>query len=614
MLPLSGAPASLKTTCATFQMRAAMQCKVWNTLRSHGSLRFAPEATKGRGTGVSWRETVSQPRYSVTVEKQLRARMRDGIHLSVDIFRPDSGEKFPALLAYSPYWNDGQYLPVPPGNPHPTASWGNFAIECGDSEYFATRGYAHVIANVRGTGDSEGEYQLMGPLEQSDGYDLVEWIASQPWCNGNVGMVGVSYFSWIQYLVAAQNPPHLKAISPLEGATDYYRDVCYRGGILSLGFLAYWNTEMSDRESTSQSERELSQEELELRIARTKEDNADIQHLYSVYQLLRAPKKNPILFDALMHPTDEDWYHQRSGYKHFHKIGVPTFCGAALDFCDLHLPGGFSAWSGVSEVPKKFLIYPRFHLRPFYENHDLLIRWFDHWLKGNDTGMMDEPPVSLWVQGKDEWRYEDEWPLSRTKWSKLYLRENGRLAESEPSSEEQPDSFPNIPYVTLDSVLDGIPSLIYSTEPLAEDTEVTGPIALYLYASLDHTDGNWIVELRDAMPDGQRAVISKGWLKASFRELDETASTPYRPWHSYSRQVPVEPGKIEQYAVQIHDTSNVFLAGHKIELVIKSLDHSLEGGWNTIFYHLPCALDVTHTVHHDSRYMSHLLLPVIPSS
>ena len=562
---------------------------------------------------MNWRERISQPHHSVAVEKRMRAPMRDGVHLSVDVFRPESEERFPALLAYSPYWNEGQYLPVPPGNPHPTATWGNFAIECGDSEYFATRGYAHVIANVRGTGESEGEYQLMGPLEQSDGYDLVEWIASQPWCDGNVAMVGVSYFSWIQYLVAAQKPPHLRAISPLEGATDYYRDVCYRGGILSLGFLAYWNTELSDRETTSQSQREFSEDELRGRIERTLEENTDIQHLYSVYQLLCAPKKNPVLFDALMHPTDEPWYHVRSGYMHFDKVDVPVFCGAALDFADLHLPGGFSAWSGVMGPPKKFLIYPRFHLRPFYENHDLLVRWFDHWLKGNDTGMMEEPPVSLWVQGRDEWRYEHEWPPARTEWRKLYLRENGRLSEPAPETEEEPDSIRNVPYVSLDAVLEGIPTLVYSTEPLAEDLEVTGPMALYLFAALDNTDGNWIVELRDVGPDGEAAVISKGWLKASLRGLDETASMPYRPWHPYSRQVPVEPGKVEEYAIQIHDTSNVFLAGHRIELVIKTLDHSLEGGWNTIFYHLPCALDVTHTVYHSPGRESHLLLPVIPN-
>jgi predicted acyl esterase len=562
---------------------------------------------------MGWREEVSQPRYGVKVEKRIQVTMRDGIRLSVDVFRPDSEGEFPALLAYSPYWNEGQYLPVPPGNPHPTASWGNFAIECGDSEYLATRGYAHVIANVRGSGESEGEYQLMGPLEQQDGYDLIEWIAAQSWCSGAVGMVGVSYFSWIQYLVAAQKPPHLKAISPLEGATDYYRNVAYHGGILSLGFLSYWNTEMSDRASISQSERELSQEALNREMTRTKEENSDIRHLYSVYQLLCTPRKNPMVFDALLHPTDGEWYHVRSGYKHFEQIDVPIFCGAALDFADLHLPGGFSAWAGASDVPKKFLIYPRFHLRPFTENHDLLVRWFDHWLKDNDTGMLEEPPISLWVQGRNEWRFEEAWPLERTVWTKLYLRANGGLSSEEPGAGEGSDSFDNVPYVTIDEVVRGIPRLEYATEPLSDELEVTGPIALHLHASLSNTNGNWIVELQDIAPSGEITVLSKGWLRASFRAVDEAESQPYRPWHNFDEEVPVEPGRIEEYAIQIHDTSNVFLPGHRIGLVIKSIDHSLEGGWNTIFFHLPCSLEVTHTVYHDVEFKSHLLVPVIPA-
>jgi predicted acyl esterase len=144
--------------------------------------------------------------------------------------------------------------------------------------------------------------------------------------------------------------------------------------------------------------------------------------------------------------------------------------------------------------------------------------------------------------------------------------------------------------------------------------EVTGPIALYLYGSLSNVDGNWIVELHDIAPDGEITILSKGWLKASFRELDRENSQPHKPWHSYARQVPVEPGSVEEYAIQIHDTSNVFLPGHRIGLVVKSLDHSLEGGWNTIFFHLPCSLEVTHTVHHDAQFQSHLLLPVIPGS
>ncbi|MDO8310070.1 MAG: CocE/NonD family hydrolase [Actinomycetota bacterium] len=563
---------------------------------------------------MNWRDKVSQPQYAMRATKRLRAPMRDGVELSVDIFGPDTDEPFPALISYSPYWNEGQYLPVPSANPHPTAAWGNYAIEAGDSEYFAARGYVHVVANVRGTGESDGEYQLMGPVEAQDGYDLVEWVAAQSWCDGNVGMVGVSYFSWIQYLVAAQQPPHLKAIAPLEGATDFYRDVCYRGGILSLGFLSYWNSELSDRDSTSRSEREMSAEALRERIEQVKAENEDIRHLYSVYQLLCAPKKCPVLFDALMHPTDSEWYHERSGYTGFDKITVPVFCGAALDFWDLHLAGGFRAWRDLPDLPKKLLIYPRFHLRPFAENHDLLVRWFDHWLKGNDTGLLDEPDISLWVQGEDAWREEDAWPLDRTKWTRMYLRPEGLLSGTPPEGSEGTDSFDNVPYVTLESTFGGVPHLAYRTEPLAEPLEITGPIALELYASLTDTDGHWIVELRDVAPDGESRIVSKGWLKASFRARDEARSAPFRPDHPYDVAVPVVPGEIEQYSIQIHDTSNVFLAGHCMELIIKSLDHSLEGGWNTIFYHLPSSHEVTHTVHHDHDYPSHLLLPVIPPS
>lgn len=561
---------------------------------------------------MSWRDRVSQPTYGTTATHRVRVPMRDGIHLSVDIIAPDGPGPFPALLAYSPYWNEGQHLPVPSANPHPMAAWGNYAIEAGDSEYFASRGYVHVIANVRGTGDSEGRYDLMGPLEQQDGYDLIEWIAAQPWCDGNVGMVGVSYFSWIQYLIAAQQPPSLKAIAPLEGATDFYRDVCYRGGILSLGFLIYWNSELSDNDCTSRTEREVSPERLSEMIEEVKATNLDIRNLYSVYNVLNTPKKNSLIFDALLHPHDGPWWHERSGYRMYDRITVPVFCGAALDFWDLHTAGGFRSWENLTGVPKKFLVYPRFHLRPFTENHDLLVRWFDHWLKGNDTGMMDEPAISMWVQGDDEWRTADAWPLPQTDWRQLNLRSGGRLTWEGPEPDEAPMSFDNLPYVTLESTFGGVPRLTYSSEPLAADLEVSGPIALELSASLSSTDAHWIVELRDVSPDGTSRIVSKGWLRAGYRELDGESSRPYRPEHPYSSLVPVTPGAVERYSIQIHDTSNVFLAGHRIELVVKSVDHSLEGEWNTIFYHLPHAGEVTQTVHHEQGNGSHLLLPVIP--
>ena len=564
------------------------------------------------GQGDSWRDRISQPVHEMRVTKRLRVPMRDGVHLSVDVFAPDNDGAYPALVAYAPYWNEGQYLPVPTSNPHPTAAMGNYAIEAGDSAYLAARGYAHVVANVRGTGESEGEYQLMGPLEAQDGYDLIEWLAEQPWCDGNVGMVGVSYFSWIQYLVAAQQPPHLRAIAPIEGATDFYRDVCYRGGLLSLGFLSYWNTELSDRESISRTERDLSPEDFQALTERIRDENLDIRHVYSAYQLLMAPRKNPVLHDAIMHPLDGPWYHERSGYQHFDRIDVPVLSGAALDFWDLHLAGGFRAWDRMSNPANKHMIYPRFHLRPFAENHDVLVRWYDHWMKGNDTGMLDESPVMLWVQGDDTWRNEHEWPLERTEWKRLYLRADNALSWDEPAPDEGSDSFDNIPYVYLESIFGGVPSAVYRTEPLESALEVSGPIALELMGSLTDTDGHWIVEIRDVSPDGSTRIVTKGWLKASFRALNAELSTPFRPERDYTDPEPVTPGAIDRYAIQVHDTSNTFLAGHRLELIVKSLDHSLEGEWNTIFYHLPSSRDVTHTVHHNAENPSYLLLPVVP--
>lgn len=559
-----------------------------------------------------WRERISQPQYGSRSEKNLRVAMRDGVELSVDVFRPDTSEPCPALLAYGPYWNEGQYLPVPPGNPHPHSGWGNFAIECGDSDYLVARGYAHVVANVRGTGWSDGEFQLMGALEARDGYDLVEWIAAQPWCNGRVGMIGVSYFSWIQYLVAAQRPPHLAAICPLEGAGDFYRDVCYHGGIMSLGFLWYWSTEISDNNNVIQSEREFSAAELQQRIEDLKRNNADIRQLFSVYHLLCAPRKNPLIFDVLLHPTDGPWYHERSPYRQFADIEVPVYCGAPLDFFDLHLPGGFAAWEGVRAPGKKFLIYPRFHERPFHEDHDLIVRWYDHWLKDKDTGLLDEPPIRVWVQGRDHWRHENEWPLARTRWTKFHLRARGVLAPEAPATAEAPESFTNIAYLTVDDLAQPLPHASYRTAPLEADLEVSGPMSLTLFAALDDTDGHWIAEVYDLDPDGGRRLVTRGWLKASFRALDPGRSRPFRPWHRYTDPQPVEPGRICEYAIRIHDNCNVFLAGHRIELVIKSIDHSLEGGWNTIFYHLPCAKRVTHSIHHSPEHPSYLLVPVIP--
>ena len=185
-----------------------------------------------------WYQLLSQPTHNTRIDKDMVIVMRDGVRLAADVYRPDANGKFPALLSVSPYSKDVQKLPV---REYPTdRDLGNGGIECGDTDYFVSRGYVHVIADARGTGMSEGGYRVFSAKEQQDGHDLIEWIAAQLWCNGKVGMLGSSNFAMIQLLVAAQQPPHLKAICPVDSATDMYRHWGYHGGMLNVSFVSTW--------------------------------------------------------------------------------------------------------------------------------------------------------------------------------------------------------------------------------------------------------------------------------------------------------------------------------------------------------------------------------------
>jgi hypothetical protein len=264
-----------------------------------------------------------------------------------------------------------------------------------------------------------------------------------------------------------------------------------------------------------------------------------------------------------------------------------------------------------------------------------VLRWHDHWLKGIDTGIMNEAPVRFWMMGANEWRTAADWPLPETQWTKLYLKSWERLAPDEvaPSSATEiqaPDAFVQMPLSQTDTVQ----RLRYMTDPLPHDVLVAGPLALTLYASIDQDDTNWIVILKDVGPDvsvlsvreGEREVpkslhereISRGWLKASHRALDPERSKPYWPWHPLTReaQKPVTPGSIEEYRIEIMATANLFRRGHRICLDITSLDlpTGVAGATNAEYvpYHICSSKTVLHKIYHDRSRPSHLLLPVIP--
>lgn len=557
-----------------------------------------------------WHKLVSQPQYGMKTTKDIFVPMRDGVKLAVDVYHPNAEGKFPALLSLSCYGKDVQKLSIVPGPID--FRIGNGGIEAGNSEYFVSRGYVHVIADSRGTGISEGAYRFLSHKEQEDGYDLVEWIASQPWCDGNVGMLGMSYFGMIQYLIAALNPPHLRAIFAHDALTDVYRMFLYNGGILDYGFFFQWWPHVP---AHTIEPLDVSAVELAKMVEEAKKER-DVQACPVAYITLGLPEKNIPLFDALVYPNDGPYYWERSAWTKFDRIKIPIYLLSRWTGWSAHLPGAFSGYLGI-DAPKKLRIglteLGGGFGRPWGENHDIILRWYDHWLKGIDTGIMDEPPINIYVQGENKWRFEQEWPLARTEWTKFYLRKNGTLSMEQPTPGETPDSFTNVP-----RLLQGqkAPAIMYQTAAFMKDTEVTGPIALYFYAALSTEDGNWMAEIHDVAPDGSQKLISMGWLRASHRELDSSKSTLYKPFHPHTKRSPVIPGAVYEYAMEIADTSCVFKVGHKIQLTVKGQDSPWDGpeGFRELCYHLSNANETQHTLYHDTEYPSYLLLPIIPSN
>ena len=569
----------------------------------------------------NWHELISQPVYSKIKEtKDVYIPMRDKVHLAADIYYPDAEGRFPALVAFQPFGKNHEAMALRfPPQARPGHLWdGN--LESGDTRYLVSRGYAHVIVDARGTGDSEGEfYGVMGAGEGGEGkdlYDVIEWVAQQPWCDGNVGMIGISYLSTMQVLAAGEQPPHLKAIFPEGGHYDMY-EMTYQGGIMWLMPRAAVEGRGGDssftvRNPTSIMMKKLPKDELERRIQERLMD-PDIRNYPNFHQILKYPESHPIWFDLILNPYDGPFYKGKAS-KRFYKIKIPVHFGAQWGRGWV-IDGAINGYLQV-KGPKKLILRPGppMQERPFHQFHDEIIRWYDHWLKRIDTGVMDEPPIKVFVHGVNEWHYEYEWPLARTKWTRFYLRSRHRLlTEPEPFDTESvpPDGFYQAPLF----VTDNVSSLSYKSPTFLEDTEITGPCALYLYAEIDTEDTNWIVSIFDADPQGNKVQISTGWLKASHREIDDSKSMSWAPYHPNTRPVPVVAGEMYEYAIKIFPMSNMFKKGHCIELEIRSIENPNDPALGLLppeSFHLNSGRATTHKIYRDKDHQSHLLLPIIP--
>ncbi len=538
-----------------------------------------------------------------TVDRNLMVSMRDGVRLACDVYRPTAPGRYPVLYAVSPYIKDTVYLP--------TAGVYRYR-ETGNIAKWVDKGYVYVHADARGAGQSEGVFERFSQEELRDLYDMIEWCGVQPWSNGRVGMIGESYYGIVQWFAAAQKPPHLACIAPYDASTDLYRNSVYKGGIYFTSFQNHWySNSVRNRHLIDYAERPQRDD-------------------YMSYDYLR---------EQALHPTfDEYWEGRRAELS---RIDVPVFSIGNWMGTMVHLLGNIQGYLEV-KGPKKLLVNVGdaqvLFLDPYIEEQ--LTRWYDHWLKGVDNGVMDEPPIRIYVRNGEGYRDEHEWPLARTEYRKLYLApgpsgaaeslNDGRLTWEQPAGEVAPTSYtypdPAWTFPGTGSSVRGRSGMLHNTrkiltftsEPFDEDTEVTGPVVLRLWASSSAHDTQFIVKLVDLAPltpEVRQAIetldvappaqlVTEGWLRASHRELDPARSTPPSPYHTHVDPQPLEPGTIYEFDIEIWPTCWVFQQGHRLRLDLAALDQLGQ-------YYLG-HLRATDTFHHDAEHPSHLLLPVIP--
>lgn len=536
--------------------------------------------------------------------KDVYVTMRDGARIGVCLYLPDTEGRFPTLFAPAPYQYDTDDLPHS----------GLFLWhEVGPVEWYIGKGYAYVHADVRGTGKSDGVYRFFDKAEQDDYYELVEWIARQPWSNGKVGGIGQSYYAMAQWLMAIANPPHLACIAPYDGMVDFYRDSGYHGGIY-CDFLTWW------------------------------------YNMVRTNNLHRAANRpggkamtEDIAWDFIAHSTYDDWWRERNPYERLSQITIPVLSIGHWGKLALHLRGNILGYEDV-KGPKKLVVtgakdvfeaHALFDEIAFHEKE--LLPFYDRYLKGVDNGFMDGPPVRIFVRGDDKYRTEQEWPLTRARQVSYYLRRgpsksvtslnDGDLSAEAPSREEGGTSYayPD-PQWKLGVVSVGPRGpdptarvLTFTGPVLPSDLEVTGPIVLELYASSSQPDTDFFVKLSDQhpLPAADRdkgvqppfTVVSKGWLRASHREKDETRSTPYRPVYAHRNPQPIVPGTIYRFDIEVLPASYVFKKGHRIRLELVNGDSGVTEGF---FQHQYIYYKVgTDTIYHDAAHPSRLLLPVI---
>jgi putative CocE/NonD family hydrolase len=564
---------------------------------------------------------VAAEHYEVAVERNVAAKMRDGVTLRADIYRPKAEGKFPVLLVRTPYDKTGNM---------------GFGLRA------AARGYVVISQDVRGRFESEGEWYPF-KNESQDGYDTVEWVAALPYSNGKVGMFGGSYVGATQFLAAIAKPPHLAGICPNVTASNYHDGWTYQGGAFEQWFNESWTTGLAKNTMRRRVEAGGNA------IGWTK-----ILPLRG-YPVLEAPESEglaPYFTDWLAHPNYDEYWKQWSIEDHYAQIQVPVlnfaawydiFLGGSVkNFVRLKTEAGtegarrgqrlavtVGGHAGQSSTGKVGAV--EFGNKLPVDSDEVTLRWYDWLLKGEANGVEKEKPVKIFVMGKNEWRDENDWPLARAKNARYFLHSsgtangltgNGSLSTVAPA-EEKPDQYvydPNDAVPTIGGPLccgalptgigpeDQRPAearsdvLVYTTPAFRKDTEVTGPVSLDLYVSSSAVDTDFTGMLVDVWPNGFAQNLTSGILRLRYRNSQEKPEL-------------ANPGETYHITVDLWATSNVFLAGHKLRLEVSSsnfprFDRNLNTGEEQA--RATRLIKATNVIFHDQAHPSALIVPVVP--
>jgi uncharacterized protein len=563
-------------------------------------------------------QVTTTPDYAVTVQTDVRVKMRDGVSLVADIYRPKTEGRLPVLLTRTPYDRRDPETGM----------------------HLASQGYVVIMQDTRGRFDSEGEFYPFRH-EADDGYDTIEWAASLPYADGRVGMFGGSYVGATQMLAASSNPPHLVGIFPYVTAMEYYEGWTYEGGALMQWFASSWTSG-------------LTEDTVRRKTAALNRSRQWVEQLpaddYRLFNVPAATEVAPYFRDWIEHETDDDYWRKIRVSDFYNKMNVKAlhaggwhdiFSGGSIrNFMRLQKEAPtreardgqrllMGPWAHAATSPQGKIGDVTFGSQAVLDMNATIVKWYDFAIKGQRNEFATEPPVKIFVMGDNVWRAEKEFPLARTSYTKYYLHASkgaqsasgdGLISTASPQR-EQPDTYeydPASPVRTIGGRLccGGLPPgpfdqspnesrqdvLVYSTPPLERDVEVTGFITVDLYAATTAADTDFTAMIVDVDAKGYARYLGDGVIRARFRNSRERAE-------------PIEPGRIYKYAIDLWATSNVFKAGHRIRVYISSsnfprFNRNLNTGEKT--FGGTRMVKARQTIYHDVDHPSAIVLPIIP--